>query len=126
MSNEETQNIENTVGVQLGSDSKKLAKGEVDIDRLGYITQAERLPMAWFKRTHKYLGKQFLDDLFRDYQNLGVGVDGLGRRQLIQVIGASRGINSTQTVEKPGLLTRIMNPGWREKLAAEGYEVRES
>lgn len=125
MSEENTQNIENIVGVQLGSNQEDLSKGKIDIDRLGKISDEERDSIAFFKQTHKYLGGNWLKDFFSDYQNLGVGVDGLGRNQIIQVIGASRGVNSTMVVDKPPLLERVFNRDWRQKLEAEGYQVRE-
>lgn len=125
MSEENTQNIENIVGVQLGSNQGDLAKGKIDIDRLGKISDEERDCIAFFKQTHKYLGGDWVRSFFSDYQNLGVGVDGLGRNQIIQVIGASRGVNSTMIVDKPPLLERVFNRDWRQKLEAEGYQVRE-
>lgn len=120
---ENTKNIETTLGTQLGSDTTKLAKGGVDVDRLGKISEDERDCIAYFKRVNKYLGGNWLEKYFNDYQNLGVGVDGLGRSQVIQAIGASRGSNSSNIVKKPGIIKRITDPDWRKKLEAEGYTV---
>lgn len=119
------ENIEVTLGSQLGSDYKKLAQGVIDQGVTGVINEGERLAISYFRLQDRYLGGNFCNNFFNQYEGRGGAVDGLRAKQIIQAIGASRGGNASNMVDKPNVIARALNPNWKSDIESKGYTVRE-
>lgn len=123
--NEKESNIDTLMGPQLGSDARDLSHGQVNIDRLAIMTEAQVGPTAYFSDISPYLGGGWALRHINKRQNLSISIDGTGRKQLIQIVGASKGNNAAQVVPKPNIIARVLDRDWKKKYDEKGWTVQE-
>jgi len=105
---------------QLGTDTKDLAKGRVDMRRLSVLTPDDIQVLLYAKlKSRKSTTWKTLRD---EYLNLKVSEGGRGRRDIIHMESVSRGgpANLEPEMIRPGLIARnIYKRGWKEEQELE-------
>jgi len=118
--------LETILGTQFGSDDDELSKGKVDIRRFTRINEAEALGIAYFLEVPDHKGGIYAKRFIENYMNLKVSVDGWRVNTITKLIGASKGVQSTESYNPPGWLGRnITQRNYKEKAKKEGYDINE-
>lgn len=122
-----TQEIARVLVPQMGSDDTFISKGLIDQRKYAYLEDAgEVLAISHFRYRAKHDNVRYFDHLCDDYLNLTPSIQGLNRRQTIDLTAASTGSKAPELIKKPGLLARnIWKRGWRDKAEREGKVVVE-
>ena len=110
---------------QLGTSSRKLADGDIDMRLLTVIMDPTELPTslrpilyAITRDDVTRLRRPFWASLVDNYLHLVVGIDGRGRRDLIRGEQVSRGqaVNVESEIREPGFVQKhITNRNWEEE-----------
>lgn len=114
------------LAMQLGSSKKHLGQGEIDERKFANLSELEQIALGHFM----YRGE--IDNIryfkyFVDWQlPSSVSIGGLGRRQTIQTIGATKGQAIPDFVRKPNWLARrTYKRDWEKEAEEKGQVVVE-
>jgi len=118
--------IEYELGSEFGSDLEYATKGKTDIRRFTKINEAEALGIAYFLEVPDHKGGIYAKRFIDNYMNLKVSVDGWRVNTITKLIGASKGVSTSETYNPPGWLGRnVTQRNYKEKARKEGYEIDE-
>ena len=112
--------------MQMGTSQELLGQGKVDMRILSVLNEQEQVSLGHFN----YRGNI---DKIRYFQNLvdwilttSPSINGLGRRQVIQLTGAYSGGSVQDLVQKPGWFARnTYKKGWEKDAEKKGAKVVE-
>jgi len=121
------QDLEDEAGAslanQLGSDSKTLAKGGINMKILTVLTDPKNIPQGMrsvvlLQSYADVFGDKAIGTLVHNYLDLLVSIRGRGRRDLLRAESVRKGgaVDLEPEIEKPGWLERnLWNRRWEEK-----------
>jgi hypothetical protein len=96
------------------------------MQRLAIINQIDPFTMSYFLcHPNKYYRMAWMKKI---YTRLGLtpSVEGIARKQIIQVIAASKGAAQKNEAKAPGLIGRLITQrDWKEKAIMQGKEIPE-
>ena len=117
MAEEASQTTASELAHQLGSDLAVTEAGLTDMRRLTTIQARALIPLAYCSERGRTTPA--FKRLYVNFMNLSVGVNGVGRKDIIRMEAASRSGGSVDVkdqLEKPGWIERhITNRGWEDE-----------
>lgn len=118
------QNAETVLAPQLGSNATTLLKGQIDRERLTNVNEIERVWLAYFQQIPEHRGGRYAKTFCNSYMDLSMALHGKRATQLIQAMGAAKGVSTTQVKRPPGWLGRnLTDRQWKFKAEQEGARV---
>lgn len=113
--------VATSLAPQLGSDSRDITRGQVDMRRFSVISEGDIAFLFYAKiRGRK---SRVWNMLYDEYLNLRVAVNGRGRRDIIRMEGVSKGglpMDLGDDASRPGWVGRnITNRGWKKKAVVD-------
>lgn len=101
---------------QLGTDKKKLAKGEVDTRRFTNITEIDTIWLTWFELVPKEYGGEYSRAFCDQYRNHRYSVNGENKKLSVDMVRAITGDKEKESKpKKKGLLERFGLKGGGEE-----------
>lgn len=110
--------------MQLGSDTSFLRRGQIDERKLANINAFDQLSLGHFNYRAIVDGIRYYG-LFVDWILVtSNAIGGLRARQVIQLVGAYSGGQTTEYVQEPGWVGRnLTNRDWEDKARAKGQTI---
>ena len=108
---------------QLGSDPNTLAQGKIDMARFSVLSPKEMRFVLY--ATLMAETSPVWEELLTAFLNFKVSVGGRGRRDIIRMESVSKGgpAQVESEITRPNLLSRALNPNWREKQMRQMGEI---
>lgn len=119
-----TAKLAESLGPQLGSDFKTIAKGERDINIFAYIGPGEHIALVHFGYRGDVDKNRYFKYFTDTYKALSQSVEGKGSKRTIDALMAASGSRMPEVVKQPNVLARnIWNRDWEEKAQRDGKVV---
>ena len=108
------QTVATNLSPQLGTNARILSQAEFDMRLLSRIDEPMLRALVYFAwRGNKV---RFWKHIVEQTLHLSVSVNGIGRKQLIEMQRAATGVPGTPEPERPGWLERnVTNREWQER-----------
>ena len=106
---------------QLGTSPELKSEMRIDERKMGVLSDTTLAALSHFSYRFVYDGVRYWGHITEWWLTGSQGIGGLGRRHILQAIGASTGVQSVEKTKAPNVVARnLWKRDWKQKAEEEG------